>query len=566
VSLLVAAALAGAAACAVRRQLFDAALFGLAAAVIGVLRLALRGRVNWVLAEARKSRAQADKLRTQLRDLAARRDADWRRAAEIAEAIRADAARLGLAESPSPEALDQCEQALAHRLRERGADTALGALLHRLLALQDEEQEAVAAAERADRDERAQAGEWDGWRSAARLPEGVDPAGAAERLHQLHSLAATIAVRDAARGEMSALEPEIAAWEAAARSVLQQVGVEVPPDLCGRALTTELAVLGKRIERNRERELRRDALQAEIVEAYGRLEAADAALEQSSWEWNDLIAAAGAANEDELRAEVVRFRRSRDAARRCEENERVIATALDGLDDAAAMRAELAAGSVARWQEELDGVDARLTDIARATGTAADLWQRAEVPLAAARSTAEVPDLLREREEILAALDGAAREWRLVTVARGLVEQSIDERESTRRREVLRHSSRALAALSSGAYAEVTVDGRGEVLWVADGDGGRTRVDGKLGARPLESIYLAVRLGAAARLASLGTPVPLILDDVLAALTQPDAQVAAREIAAAARAHQVLYVTTDAATREILAASGAGAAVPILRI
>jgi uncharacterized protein YhaN len=564
ISLLVAGAGACVTARALRRDFFEAGLFTLLMIALLAVRLTVYGRANWAKMQDRKRRTDLQRIRFQCQELRDRRDADWNHAAGLAAAIRADAQRLGLPAEPAPDQVDECEQELARRLRAQGGRTVLSRLLQELLATQDEEQACAATVADAEDGRRALLEQWDGWRATVSLPEGVDPDGAAAGLRKLREIADAIADRETVCAELLRSEPEIATWEAEARRILGEVGIEVPRDLCGRALATELSILRRRVERNDKREAARAALEAESAGVQRDLEVAAARRQESEWEWNELVTASGARSEIEMRELVDVFRRRRDAERRVAELEESVAGGLRQVGDPSESRAELATGSIERWREELRSIEARAAEIDTALAVSEERWREAEPLLAAARESVEVPDLLLQREELRTALEGAAGEWRLLAVARGLVEQSLEERESARRHEVLVCASRVVAGLSAGAFTAITQNGKGRGLTLIDRNQKRVSVDASLDAQGMGWAYIAMRLGQAADLARRGTSVPVIVDDVLGQFSPDDARAVVREIATAARGHQVLYVTSDAATREAL--QGALAAFRVLEI
>ena len=215
---------------------------------------------------------------------------------------------------------------------------------------------------------------------------------------------------------------------------------------------------------------------------------------------------------------------------------------------AADVRAALESGeSAALGRRSCSAATRSLEEIHSRLDGAAQQRLDAEHCLEEARAAMLVGDLRLEREEVLAELAEAAREWKLRVLAAALLEASVQEHEgdgaarapagrvahagrvdqgSLHRHRPLRAAGRTLPGRSRGAPR---------------GGGRRARRGPCCG-----QVHLSLLLGRAAQLASRGTSLPFVLDDVLGPLSHDDAHLVAQEIASLARAHPVFYLTTAA--------------------
>lgn len=546
---------------ALRGRVPSVAIAGLAVLLI-VLRLGLQVRARWAQVTEERRAARSERLRRDIETLRRRRDAGWTRAAKLDESIRAAAARLALPEPVTPEAVESCEQELAAQLRSSGAHTQLTALLLDLLDAQDEESHSATQVAGIEVERRALEREWEAWRKATGFTHEVAIDRIEEWLRELDHMAAARTALDAARAELLAIEPVTAAWEADARSLLQQAGVGVRPELCGSALAAEFNALAARVQHEAERRTRRARVEAEIDEADRRAVGAQAELTRIGAAWQDLLTATGAADEAALRGQMDGWRHWREARDRVRLLQSRIDDALDGRVAAVDVRVQLARGDSGSWNAELERSAAHLEDIRSRLDGAAPRRLASEQCLEATRAATEVSDLRLEREAILAELSECGREWKLCVLAAALLEASVQEHDRIGRRQWLEAASRTLSALTKGRYTAIArCDRHAAGLAVVDHDGRSVPIGSELSETVRGQVQVSLLLGRATLLASRGTALPVVLDDVLGPLPADDAQLVAQEIASLARAHSVFYLTTAAQRFQTLSALPAGVSV-----
>jgi uncharacterized protein YhaN len=301
---------------------------------------------------------------------------------------------------------------------------------------------------------------------------------------------------------------------------------------------------------------------AQFAEAERRVVEAEAELARGGAARAELLSATGAADDAELRAQVDGWRRWREAGERVRQLQLSVDEALDGLVAADDVRAHLERGECANWDAELQRSAARLEDVHSRLEGAARRRLSAEQCLDSARAATEVGDLRLEREAVLAELTDAAREWKLHVLAAALLETSVQEHDQSGRRELLEAASRTLATLSRGRYTAITrAEPHAAGLSLVDRDGRRVPLGSDLSETVRGQVQISLLLGRAAQLASRGTALPVVLDDVLGRLPTDDAQLVAQEIASLARAHPVFYLTTAAQRFQTLSALPPGVSV-----
>lgn len=534
------------------------AALAIATTLLVLLRLTLHVRARWVAVLERRRDARSRKLRSDIDALRRRRDAGWARAAKLTAAIRAAGARLALPDPVTLEAVETYEQDLAAQLRSADPHTELTALLCNLLDAQDEEQRAAALLGAADAERRALQRHWEDWRNEAGLAHDLDIARGEGWMEELRQLGAARAARDAAQAELAAIEPVTGAWETRARTLLAQAGGDVRSELCGSALTAELNALAERVRRETERRARRERLESALREAGDRMAAAEADARRGAEALQELLSSSGVGDEPSLLALLEGWRHWRAADERARRLQSAIDEILARRGAAADLRAELTSAQHEGWNAELRRCDAQLEQIGQRLEEAAQQRQAAERGLEVARAVTLVGNLRLEREEVRAELADAAREWKLRVLAAALLEGATQEHTRTARHELLQAASRTLATLTRGRYTAVDSCEQPVGLTVVDREGRRVPVDDALEPGLLGQISLSLVLGRAAQLASRGSALPFVLDDVLGPLSVDDAHLVAQEIAALARSHPVLYVTTAARRGDVLSAMPTG--------
>ncbi len=188
--------------------------------------------------------------------------------------------------------------------------------------------------------------------------------------------------------------------------------------------------------------------------------------------------------------------------------------------------------SRSRDQHAIGGARAELESMGRGRSAAADLAETAEAHLARAR--------------------GLARRAAVARVAVALLEGEIERHRAEREGPVLRRASELFHLLTAKRWSGLRV-GEGaestpEIRCVRD-----ERESGvkELSEGTVDQLYLALRLAALEHHASVGVPLPLILDDVLLNCDDERTEAALVALAEVARTVQVLLFTHERQVVEI---------------
>jgi len=161
-------------------------------------------------------------------------------------------------------------------------------------------------------------------------------------------------------------------------------------------------------------------------------------------------------------------------------------------------------------------------------------------------------------EGLSAEADEAADRFVIGSLAVRLLDGARERFERERQPEVVRTAGRVFSAMTAGRYTDVRVplDGSGISVLAA---GGTIRTSAELSRGTAEQLYLALRVGLIGSLGTLGSALPVLMDDVVVNFDperRAGALVAIGELAAL---RQVLFFTCHPETAEALSASVEGA-------
>ncbi|NDD30734.1 MAG: hypothetical protein EB084_20940 [Proteobacteria bacterium] len=286
-----------------------------------------------------------------------------------------------------------------------------------------------------------------------------------------------------------------------------------------------------------------------------------------------LLAAAGCATDDDLRAlaEAVDRRDSlRESLREVEQTLRVLSDASDpeawaaqvgevNLEGLAADEAQLS-NAVKHLQIALHGEgddDAAIGLHNRKT--------KLDVQLDAL-SDADTLSHLRAREASLRAeLSELATEWSRLVIAKHLLDEAWKRFERDAQPRVVQDAGGYLSTFTQGAYREVRarLTNDSKDFDILDSHGGRKSVDA-LSSGTQEQFYLALRFGFIRHQQREGVTMPLVIDDILVNFDPTRAKSAARAIIELAQETQVLLFTCHPSTVALLQSLAPD--VPVVRV
>jgi uncharacterized protein YhaN len=464
-------------------------------------------------------------------------------AAERAERQAAGALRLCAAlgepvPAPLVVALDRAEAALrAGRAADNARAQQQRLLADRRQALAEAEQEAASQRQRL----LAWQAEWRNVQSALGRPPQESPDDGAAVLDLLGQLGPLLQGAAALQARGTALQAELASFEANCRTLCAELGEAEPADpvLAARRL-------GARLQAEQALQSRRDTLQQQAEKAARSAATLTLEAENCAAALRRALAEAGAADPD---AALARLALSAERAARVAARNTALAELLadgDGLD-LPTLRAEQAA-------QPPDVLELALAD-ARAAGDAA---QRAaeEAAQDCARAEAEMQRLSQDgaareaaadEQAALARLGQLLEEAVLLQAARSLLGAAMGQVQQAGDDALLRRIGGVFAALTDGAYPSLVAreDDKGVAhLMVrrAAPEGEEAGVDA-LSEGTRDQLFLALRLIAIEDHAATATPLPFLGDDILQSFDDGRAAAAFRALCRLSQTTQVILLT-----------------------
>ena len=187
---------------------------------------------------------------------------------------------------------------------------------------------------------------------------------------------------------------------------------------------------------------------------------------------------------------------------------------------------------ITRLEDERSELDKQLGDL--------DRQQR---QLADATRTAEIQERLGQMAAT--AREDSAR-WAVLTLARLLVEETIDQFRKERQPEQLKTASIYFQSFTSGAYSTIRprlAESRDAAAFEAVLENGQVRQVSELSRATAEQLYLALRFAVVEDFARRNEPLPVLMDDVLVNFDPVRAQAACLAIARLSSRFQVLAMT-----------------------
>ena len=225
------------------------------------------------------------------------------------------------------------------------------------------------------------------------------------------------------------------------------------------------------------------------------------------------VAAASAADAEELR---VRFQTHRQAAEIQQQIDRCdaqLATSLGDFDHSDVERLfrehsiDEVTSRVHRSEAELADVDQQLKAALLRRGELAEQCRQLTADRQAARLRLDDAMLTQQLEE-------GIEQWRVVGTMSHLLKTVYKKYEKERQPDTLRDASHYFQQMSGGRYLRIWTPLAEDVL-LADAADGRTMPVQQLSSGTREQVYLSLRLALVANYARRGIHMPVILDDVL---------------------------------------------------
>lgn len=519
---------------------------------------------RWLVAREQHRRSSRQAIVAELEALTRARDVLRGKAEATHAAIEADSRMLGLPLLPSFHVVEEADEELARRKSARARWDDVQARMSDLdrtsAAAHGHVRSLEAGLAEAEQASATVGRQWSEWKTAAGIPAELSTQGVLDFFALVREAREAVQRRNQAREAVSRLERDVGAWEDRARSIIAQAGAAGAGGAKGEALVERVIELRRRCEQAREQQRLLAVLDEGINARRPQISAAEQELQRHQAERDHLFGEAAAADEEEFRRRRMAFQRRQELRRLIQDRERQIAGRIGQDPEAAAIQAALASGQVREWQRQIESTDEHIGALERQRDDAVKRHHDAERARHALEESADVATCEAGREGVVAELAAAVREWRVLTLAQGLIEETLREFERTRQPAVLAQASRTFSVVTHNRYERVAQEESGEEIVVVDGAGRRKRPD-ELSRGTAEQLYLCIRLGLAAEFAHRSGPLPLIMDDVLVNFDPGRARNLAAALADFAQEHQVLFFTCQPATRDLLVGFGGAARV-----
>ena len=245
-----------------------------------------------------------------------------------------------------------------------------------------------------------------------------------------------------------------------------------------------------------------------------KLERATADAQTHKDKLTELFSEVGTADEEAFRSRHEIFKKREELKRTIHECETQLVIRLGRGNETEARREELATGDVLSWEQTVQNVSIEIPKLENVRDEAIGALERIK---SERKLIEQSSDLAAKDTEIVSLQEEfatVAREWRVATLAKGLIEETLRIYTATRQPQVLAYASESLASVTNGVYVKVLQDYEGQNLIIVDRDGRRKSPD-ELSRGTAELLYLCLRLGLAGEFSRHSSALPLVMDDVL---------------------------------------------------
>jgi uncharacterized protein YhaN len=201
-------------------------------------------------------------------------------------------------------------------------------------------------------------------------------------------------------------------------------------------------------------------------------------------------------------------------------------------------------------QAELQALREKVTRTGEERDAAVGQAGEVRAALKQMETEAEVARLHSRIDELTEQLREDARQWSVLTVARSLLDQTREEFQEQRQPSLLLAASRYFNRMTLGRYASVRAVIGEERFEAVTGDG-RPVPPERLSRGAAEQLWLSIRFALVDEYGS-GSPLPVILDDLLVNFDPQRARAACTAISALSERQQVIFLTCQPSTVSML--------------
>jgi uncharacterized protein YhaN len=274
----------------------------------------------------------------------------------------------------------------------------------------------------------------------------------------------------------------------------------------------------------------------------------------------------GSATLDRAGELVIRARSLVGAARTAAAAQREALATVERLEREAAARRAVGAQSTVESSRTLEGIAAATIDEARvllvqaesAAEDAAGEFERVlqdatalRARLGSERRDTALAELRLTEESLGERIAAGVSEYAVMAVAGHMLALAQERFELERKGPIVERAEAALAAMTGGRYARISVPMGKDAIEVFSGASAAISPE-DLSRGTAEQLYLALRLGLIEQSGHVGAYLPVLMDDILVNFSPARAEQAARAIADLATRRQVVFFTCHPATADLL--------------
>ncbi len=332
------------------------------------------------------------------------------------------------------------------------------------------------------------------------------------------------------RAKILGLTKQIRDWEEPVREWIPSRG-------SAERLTQEFGDFRERCRKAQEVRAKRDAIDVSLADIEPRFSVARDELTRAQEALQSLLRDGGATDEADFQLRLRTFKRRQQLSDQIQERE---------------ARVTRPAGEPKQWPDELSRLVERVKIVRHERDDAVGAQRLADAERRRIAESAAIPTIQAELECLRSELAEAVREWRVTTLARELVADTLQEFTRTRQPAVLEEASGAFSRVTAGAYERIVQEEDRESLVLVDRQKRRKRPE-ELSRGAAEQLYLCLRFGLASEFARRSASLPLIMDDVLVNFDPERARAVARELAHFSIGRQILIFTCHPETAEMFA-------------
>ena len=436
--------------------------------------------------------------------------------------------------------LDECRAWLQAQSQVEKARKATSDAKAKLQTALSQQQEAVSASS-------SQKKQWVRWLDDAGLSDELTPSGTLDVFSRIE---ACREIDESVRGliaRIGDIEGEIRKY---------REDVETVAKSCGRSLSgdddpgTSLDRLADQLQLAEEGARRRKELEMAISELALEIDASRGQMTELRDSIAELIKAGGASDEHEFRQRAEWHRKrlglEEETRRRISSLERIV-----GPERLELFLEALRSSAREELEVESENLAQQLARLGDQSKDAYDKRGSLKKEIEQLEAEEESSSLRLQRQELIARLQGLAREWCVLRLSREILRRAQEVYERERQPNVVREASALFESITEGRYAGI-VKPLGEETFEVRGQNQERLTIEQLSQGTKEQLFLAVRLGLVKEFGRRQEKLPLVMDDVLVNFDRRRARATAKVLHEVSATHQVLLFTCHQETLDLV--------------